>query len=86
MTDEFTRHDFLQSSGEIDLVNLFCDILECMAKLDILIDNKYKNMKARLNMTRMKMKRKKLENSRMEKIYLQANQPELVLLQQPVKK
>lgn len=43
LTDEFTRHDFLQSSGEIDLVYLFCDILKCMAKLDTVIDNKYKN-------------------------------------------
>lgn len=48
LTDEFTRHDFLQSSGEIDLVNLFCDILECMAKLDILIDNKYKNIESKI--------------------------------------
>lgn len=42
LTDEFTRHDFLQSSGEIDLVNLFCEVLENMVKLDILIDSKYK--------------------------------------------
>jgi len=42
LTDEFTRHDFLQSSGEIDLVNLFCEVLENMVKLDILIDTKCK--------------------------------------------
>lgn len=42
LTDEFTRHDFLQSSGEIDLVYLFCDILQCMVELDSLLDNKYK--------------------------------------------
>lgn len=43
LTDEFTRHDFLQSSGEIDVVYLFCDILKCMVDLDVLIDFKYKN-------------------------------------------
>ncbi len=42
LTDEFTRHDFLQSSGETDLVHLFCDVLTCMAKMDILLDCKYK--------------------------------------------
>lgn len=42
LTDEFTRHDFLQSSGETDLVHLFCDVLTCMARIDILLDNKYK--------------------------------------------
>lgn len=42
LTDEFTRHDFLQSSGEIDLVNLFCEVLENMVNLDILIDTKCK--------------------------------------------
>lgn len=42
LTDEFTRHDFLQSSGETDLVYLFCDILKCMARLDMLLDNMYK--------------------------------------------
>lgn len=42
LTDEFTRHDFLQSSGEIDLVNLFCEVLENMVNLDILIDVKCK--------------------------------------------
>lgn len=42
LTDEFTRHDFLQSSGEIDLVNLFCEVLEKMVNLDILIDVKCK--------------------------------------------
>lgn len=42
LTDEFTRHDFLQSSGEIDLVNLFCEVLENMVNLDILIDAKCK--------------------------------------------
>lgn len=42
LTDEFTRHDFIQSSGEIDLVNLFCEVLENMVNLDILMDAKYK--------------------------------------------
>ncbi len=42
LTDEFTRHDFLQSSGETDLVHLFCDVLTCMARIDILLDSKYK--------------------------------------------
>lgn len=42
LTDEFTRHDFLQSSGETDLVRLFCEVLECMVQMDILLDAKYK--------------------------------------------
>lgn len=42
LTDEFTRHDFLQSSGEIDLIDMFCEILKCMAEIDILLDEKYK--------------------------------------------
>lgn len=48
LTDEFTRHDFLQSSGEIDLVNLFCEVLENMVNLDILIDTKCKKAKKKI--------------------------------------
>lgn len=47
LTDEFTRHDFLQSSGEIDLIDMFCEILKCMAEIDILLDEKYKISEAK---------------------------------------
>ena len=47
LTDEFTRHDFLQSSGEIDLIDMFCEILKCMAEIDIFLDEKYKISEAK---------------------------------------
>lgn len=40
LTDEFTRGDFIQSSGEADVVNIFCDMLKIMSNIDIILDNK----------------------------------------------
>lgn len=42
LTDEFTRHDFLQSTGETDLVSLFCEALKRLVEIDVILDQKYK--------------------------------------------
>jgi len=39
LTDEFTRGDFIQSSGETDVVDIFCEILKIMSMIDIILDN-----------------------------------------------
>lgn len=74
LTDEFTRHDFLQSSGEIDLVYLFCDILKCMAEFDITVDNKYRNIEDKIDEEQDKKEEKKQEKFKIGKD-LFASQP-----------
>lgn len=38
LADEFTRHDFIQGSGEDNLVNLFCDALSYLYRLDKVLE------------------------------------------------
>lgn len=43
IADEFSRGDFIQSTGDSDVVELFCEILKLMYELDIALDDKVKD-------------------------------------------
>ena len=40
VTDEFTRGDFVQSTGDANMVDLFCKVLSLMFRLDIELENR----------------------------------------------
>lgn len=67
LTDEFTRHDFLQSSGEIDLIDMFCEILGCMANLDITLDTYYKLMESGIGFETGENEQNQVENGKFKK-------------------